>query len=67
MTAVVIAEVCFFGKDDSRVGLPETTVREVPEMDSPHHDIINNGRIKFKLLLVVAAVSSITSSLIDHS
>lgn len=57
-------EVCCFGKDDSRVGLPETTLREVPEMDSQHHSMINNGRIEFKLLLVVTAV--VVRSLPDH-
>lgn len=27
-------------------------LREVPEIDSQHQDIINNGRIKFRLLLL---------------
>lgn len=45
-----------------RLGLPETALREVPEVDSQHHVSINNGRIKFKLLRAVAAVSRGASS-----
>lgn len=67
MTAVGIAEVCFFGKADTECRLPETMLREVPGMDSQHQDIINSGRIKFRLLLRAAAVSGVASSFPDHS